>query len=135
MEASSSKSRRGEHGLAFVFCASLSAFMIGHLIYNRSTFSDAGDWIMLGGGIWFLLWAILSLFAMRNNWGDEQFARFDRISETVGYVVLAPVALIAIALIAVLAGVALFSAFGWFATIPSWAAVIIVLLVLIYLKK
>ena len=32
------------------------------------------------------------------------------------------------------AGFALFSAFGWLATIPSWAAVIILLLVLIYLK-
>jgi hypothetical protein len=52
----------------------------------------------------------------------------------VGYVLLVPVALIVAALVAVLAGVALFSAFGWLATIPSWAAVIIVLLVLIYLK-
>jgi hypothetical protein len=131
---SSDKSRRGEHGLAFAFCAFLSAFMIGHLIYNRSTFSDAADWIMLGGGIWFSLWAILSFFAMLNNWGDEQFARFDRITETVARVVLAPVALIVAALVAVLVGVALFSAFGWLATIPSWAAVIIVLLVLIYFK-
>ena len=49
---------------------------------------------------------------------------------TLGYVVLAPIALI----VAVFAGLALFSVFGWLATIPSWAAVIIVLLVLIYLK-
>jgi hypothetical protein len=69
---------------------------------------------------------------MWNNWSVEQTDRiFDRIAQTLGYVVLAPIALI---IVAVLAGVALFSAFGWLATIPSWAAVIIVLLVLIYLR-
>jgi hypothetical protein len=50
-------------------------------------------------------------------------------------VVLAPVALIVAGLVAALFGIVLYSAFGWLATIPSWAAVIIVLLVLIYLKK
>jgi hypothetical protein len=45
------------------------------------------------------------------------------------YIVLAPIILIGIAY----AGIALYSKFGWLATIPSWAAAVIVLLLLIYL--
>ena len=48
-----------------------------------------------------------------------------------GISLVAAVALVAIAV----AGFALYSSFGWMGTIPSWAAVIIVLLLLIYLKK
>jgi hypothetical protein len=55
--------------------------------------------------------SIISFFAMRNNWSDEEA---DRITmRTLGFVVLSPIALF----VAVLAGVALFSAFGWLATI------------------
>jgi hypothetical protein len=107
----------------------LFSFEIGYLFYDPPTFSSLKDWIILGGAIFFPIMAILSFFAIRNNWTDEQA---DRITmRTLGYVVLAPISLILV----VLAGFGLFSAFGWLASIPSWAAVIIILLVLIYLKK
>ena len=47
-----------------------------------------------------------------------------------GYILLAPIIFVG----AVIASVALYSTFGWFATIPLWAAAIIVLLLLIYMK-
>jgi hypothetical protein len=127
-QASSDSKRQREQFKIFACFVFFSALEIGYLFYMQPTFSTLGDWTILGGAIFFPIMAILSFFAMRNNWSDEQA---DRITmRTLGYVVLAPIALI----VAVLVGIALFSAFGWFATIPSWAAVIIVLLVLIYLK-
>jgi hypothetical protein len=73
--------------------------------------------------------AIISWRSMRNNWAAEK--EDQTIMRTLGYILLAPILLV----LAVIAGFALFSAFGWLATIPSWAAVIIILLVLIYVKK
>jgi hypothetical protein len=105
--------------------------MIGHLFYNPPSFSTPGGWIVVGATVWFSIWAIFCLFAIRNNWSVEQTDRiFDQITRPVGYVLFVPLALIVV----VLAGIVLFPAFGWLATIPSWAAVIIVLLVLIYLR-
>jgi hypothetical protein len=70
---------------------------------------------------------------MRNNWTTEQEEQ--ALTRTFSFAIWAPIVLVIALIVAVLVGIALFSAFGWFATIPSWAAVIIVLLVLIYLKK
>jgi ABC-type branched-subunit amino acid transport system permease subunit len=77
--------------------------------------------------------AIIALCGLLNGWTAEQEDK--ALGRTMSFVVFAPVTLIVAALVAVLFGIVLFSAFGWLASIPTWAAVIIVLLVLIYLKK
>jgi hypothetical protein len=105
-----------------------SVLEIGYLLYSRLTFTVWRDWIFLGGAVLFSIMTIISWRSMRNNRTAEQEDR--AVTLTFGYIVAGPIIL----LIAVLAGFALFSMFGWLATIPSWAAVIIVLLVLIYLK-
>jgi protein-S-isoprenylcysteine O-methyltransferase Ste14 len=112
----------------FVFLF-FSIFEIGYLIYSPPTFSTWRDWIIVAGAILFPIMATISWRSMRNNWSTDK--EDQTIMQTLGYIVLAPI----LVLIIVIAGFALFSAFGWFATIPSWAAVIIILLVLIYLKK
>ena len=112
-QASSDTKRRREQFTAFVGFVLFSAFEIGYLFYNPPTFSNLKDWIIVGGAIVFPIMAILSFFAMRNDWSDEQADRI--IIRTFGYVVLAPIALI----VAVLAGIMLFSAFGWLAAIGS----------------
>ena len=122
------KRRLGQY-ITFAIFVFFSALEIAGLFYQPPTFSTLKDWIVVGGAIFFPIMAIISFRVLRNNWTDEQI---DQVTmRTLGYVVLVPVAIVA----AVLVGIALFSAFGWLATIPSWAAVIIVLLVLIYLKK
>ena len=66
---------------------------------------------------------------MRNNWTAEQE---DQVAtRTLGWIVAGPILLV----VFIVAGLVLFSMFGWLATVPSWAGVIIILLVLIYLKK
>jgi hypothetical protein len=125
------KRQQGQFASFAVF-AFISAFWIGYLFYHPPTFSTIGDWIIVGAAIFFSIMAIAALCGMLNNWTSEQ--EDQAIGRTLGYVVLAPIALIVVALVAVLAGIVLFPAFGWLATIPSWAAVIIVLLVLIYLR-
>jgi hypothetical protein len=125
--------RRQGRFTSFVLFALISAFWAGYLFYHPPTFSTVGDWVIVAGAIFFAIWAITALCGMLNGWTAEQEDK--ALGRTMGFVVFAPVALVVAALVAGLAGVTLFSTFGWLATIPSWAAVIIVLLVLIYLKK
>jgi hypothetical protein len=124
----SAKQRREKRNqfLGFVF---FSVFELGYLFFSRPTFSSLVDWLILAGAIFFPIMALISWRSMRNDWSVEK--EDQTFTRTFGYIVLAPILLV----VAVIAGFALFSAFGWLATIPSWAAVIIVLLVLIYLKK
>jgi uncharacterized protein YacL len=126
------KRRQGQFA-SFVLFALVSAFWVGYLFYHPPTFSTVGDWVIVAGAIFFSIMAITALCGMLNGWTAEQEDK--ALGRTMGFVVFAPVALIVAALVAAVFGIILFSAFGWLATIPSWAAVIIVLLVLIYLKK
>jgi hypothetical protein len=82
-------------------------------------------------GIVLVVWSWKKLGTERQ---ERLLTVFGSVVRLVRFVVLAPIVLIIVLIAAVLVGWGLFSAFGWFATIPSWAAVIIVLLVLIYLK-
>ena len=107
----------------FVF---FSIFLIGYLFFRPPTFSNLGDWIIVGGAFLTPVLALISWLSIRNDWSVQKEEQTSM--RTLGYIVLAPVLL----LMALIAGFALYSAF---ATIPSWAAVIIILLALIYLKK
>jgi hypothetical protein len=130
MEADTSEGKQRREKLyqllVFVF---FSVFEISYLLYSQPTFSKLGDWIILGGAFFFPIMALISWRSIRNDWSAEK--EDQTITRTFGSIVLAPILLV----VAVVAGFALFSAFGWLATIPSWAAVIIILLVLIYFKK
>jgi len=100
-----------------------------YLFYNPPTFTILRDWIITGGVVLFFMMAVISFRSLRNDWTPE---REDQATNRgFGFLALLAVAPVLI----VIAGVVLFPSFSWFATIPSWAAVIIVLLVLIYLKK
>jgi hypothetical protein len=121
--------RRREQWSTFFGFVAFSIFEIGYLIWQPPTFALLRDWIILGGAIFFPIMAVISYVSLCKSWTPQQEDR--ATTRTLGFIFLAPVALVGI----VLAGFMLFSAFGWFATIPSWAAVIIMLLVLIYLKK
>ena len=116
----------------FLWFLFFSVLEIGGLIWLWPRLSAIGVWFIVAGIILFLTMAVVSWRSMRNTWTAEQ--EDHAATRVLGYVFLGPVALVAFLVAFVLAGAALYSIFGWFATIPSWAAVIIVLLVLIYLK-
>jgi hypothetical protein len=103
-----------------------SVLTIGYLVWRQPGFTGHG-FFLAAGAIVFSLMTVLSWRSMRLGWTVEQEDRATR--RTLSYLFLPPVVLAAV----VLAGIALYFAFGWLATIPS-SAIIIVLLVLIYLK-
>lgn len=112
------------------FCTFLgfSALEISHFVFNGIKLEKVGDWIILVGAVLFPIMTIVSWRSLRNNWTAEEEDR--AATRTLGYIVLIPIILVAV----IVTGYALFSLYGWLATIPSWAAVIILLLILIYLK-
>jgi hypothetical protein len=116
--------RRRERHFTFLGFLLFSVLYIAFLVYLPPKFVGWRDWIPVAGAIFFPLMALLSWLSMRNDWSVEKEEQ--TIMRTLGYIVLAPVLLV----VAIIVGLALYSAFGWFATIPSWAAVIIVLLLL-----
>jgi hypothetical protein len=126
-EAAEAEWRR-ERRNSFWTWAGLSVLVIGYLIWKPPTFSTWRDWFIVGGAIFFPVLAIVSFISMRKEWTPHQEDWVFR--RTLGYMILGPILLVAI----VIGGILLYSAFGWLGTIPSWAAVIIVLLVLILLK-
>ena len=111
----------------FFWLLFFSVLTIGYLVRRQPGFTNYG-FFLAAGAIVFSLMTVLSWRSMRKGWTVEQEDRAAK--RALSYLFLTPVVLAAV----VLAGIALYSAFGWLATIPSWAAVIIVLLVLIYLK-
>ena len=119
-------SRHRELRKQFLAFLAFSVFEIGYLVIHGVKLETVRDWIILLGAIFFPICALLSFFAMQRQWSAEQEDRV--FTRTLGWIVLGPIVLI-------LAGVGLYAAFGWFAAIPSWAAVIIVLLVLLLAKK
>jgi uncharacterized membrane protein YdjX (TVP38/TMEM64 family) len=121
--------RRSDYWLALVVFLFLSFLAMFVLSSQPTDFSRWRYWIIAGGAVFFPIFALITLLAIVFDWSN---AKTDRTLKWMfGLIILVPLSLIA----AVVGGYFLLSAFGWFATIPSWAAVIIVLLLLIYLKK
>ena len=121
-------SRRWGQIFALLFSLSFSALEIGVLIFAPPKFDHWTDWLIVGGAILFPIMAIFLFISMLAGWSAEREEQ--AFTRTIGCIFLTPVVLIIVAV----AGFALYSAFGWLGTIPTWAAVIIVLLVLILLK-
>jgi hypothetical protein len=120
-----SKSLFENRKVQFLGFVGFLAANIGYMVYK-----GAADWIPIAGCVLFSTMAVVSFLSLRNDWSVEKEEQ--TIMRTFGYIVLVPVLL----LVAIIAGFVLYSTFdSVFATIPSWAAVIIVLLILIYLKK
>jgi peptidoglycan/LPS O-acetylase OafA/YrhL len=118
---------RRRQQLGVVACFGLfSLLSIWVLVYRTPTFVNWRDWITVLAAFFFPLLTFLSLLSLWRGWSADHEERI--VLRTLGYIVVTPVILLAV----IIGG---YFAFGWFATIPSWAAVVIVLLVLIYLKK
>jgi len=82
--------------------------------------SDWRDWLIVGGAIFFPLFTVFSWRVWRNDWSPE---RSDQAAGRLfGWLFVTPFIIWA-----------LFLVVGWFATIPVWATVIIMLLFLILL--
>ena len=101
-----------------------SALEIWVLVYGNLTFEKWKDWLFVLGAFMF---PILALVSAHNLTRDERLQGVSRkLALLVKWVLAAPFALVVIAATIWL----LISIFGWFASIPGWAAVIIVILLL-----
>lgn len=94
------------------------------LVYGNLTFEKWKDWLIVFGAFMFPVLALVSAHSLTKDTRLQGINR--KLAVYVKWVLAAPFALIAITLAMWL----LFSIFGWFASIPGWAAVIIILLFL-----
>ena len=105
--------------LGFVAISALEIFVLFEYSLPPSTFKD---WIIFGGAILFPVGAILSLIGILKNWSVEESD--NAFSKTFGLILATPFIIALLGFIVWL----LYNFVGWLATIPLWAAVIIVLL-------
>ena len=92
------------------------------LFFGNLTFERWKDWIIVGGAFFFPLMALRSASSLAND--SRLTDPSKNLALAIKWLLAAPFVLIGL----VIAGWALYSIFGWFATIPSWAAVIILIL-------
>jgi hypothetical protein len=95
------------------------------LFYKNPDFNQPRNWLIIVGAILFPFMTVQALRDLKHDWSEEEQNRQ----------VLGPIFwTLRIALVIVCVGLLALAAiwlFGWFGSIPSWAAVIIVLLSLI----
>lgn len=99
-----------------------SIFELWSLFYGNLTFEHWKDWLIVGGAFFFPIMALISA---------GNLAHDTRLVGPIKTVVLGFMWLLALPFVLIalaITGWALYSIFGWFATIPVWAAVIILLL-------
>lgn len=101
-----------------------SALEVWVLIYGNLTFEKWRDWLFILGAFMFPLLALTSSHAITEDIRLQGTAR--KVAVFLKWILAAPFALIAVAVAIWL----LSSVVGWFASIPGWAAVIIILLLL-----
>lgn len=92
------------------------------LFFGNLTFDRWKDWIILCGAFFFPFMALISAGSLAND--SRLTGPRKNLALVLKWLLAAPFALVGLAI----AGWALYSTFGWFATIPSWAAVIILIL-------
>ncbi len=112
----------------FVYLAG-SAFLISVLVDSKLNFSNWGDWFLVLGTIISMVYTVIAGLSLVRDWSDtEENLAVLAGEKTMSWLIGAP--------IIVLVGVWLLgSVVGWFSSIPSWAAVIIALLVLLLLRR
>lgn len=107
-----------------LFWLGFSVLGIWALIYGNLTFEKWKDWLIVGTAFYFPLMAFDSA---RNLESDPRVVGMAKsIARMCQWILAAPFVIVALSV----AGWLLFSFFGWLATIPAWAAVIIILLLL-----
>src|SRR5882672_12686935 len=117
-----SKETPKEKWINFLAFVGFSALEIGVLIWGNLTFQKWRDWVIVAGALFFPILAMISLRGIRNDWTNEESDR--AFWKVFGWLFALPFILGAVAVAIWI----LFVFFGWLATIPGWAAVIIILL-------
>lgn len=121
---SSRSETRREKLTFFILFLGFSILEVAVLAFSHPTFEKWGDWMIAGGALLFPILTVLSWKSLISNWSVEESDH--AVGKVFGWIIAAPVIVAAL----VLVGWALFSFLGWLATIPVWAAVIIILLLL-----
>lgn len=125
-EQSPIKATGHEKWTTFVVFLVFSALEIGLLVFGELDFTKWRDWLIVVGAIFCPVLTVIAGVALVKDWSIEKSDRV--LNRTLGCLIGAP--------IATLVGVwVLTSFFGWFSTIPLWAAVIIVLLVILISRR
>ena len=101
-----------------------SVLEIWVLFYGNLTFERWKDWLIVGGAFFFPIMALISAGNLAHD--SRLVGPLKTLVSGFMWLLALPFALIALGIV----GWAMFSIFGWFATIPTWAAVIILLLLL-----
>lgn len=104
----------------------LAAISIAALLGDDSIYWTWKDWAIVVAAIIFPAWAIVAIIGAWRRWDEEEISA--KTTKVVAWIIGLPIAL-------ALGYYALTSTSDWLKTIPSWAAVIIVLLFLILMKR
>lgn len=125
-EQTPSKEMRRTKWMTFFIFLAFSGLEISLVLLGKVEFVKWTDWLIVGGAIFFPVLTVIAGLDLVKDWSSQEA---DRITmRTLGWMVAAP--------IAALVGLwVITSLFGWFSGIPSWAAVIIVLLVILIIRR
>ena len=120
--AAEDRKRKREKWNQFAWFVGFSLLEIGVLTFTKLDFDHWRSRLFVFGAVFFPAMAVLSYFDARGDWSTE---KSDHIfSRAIGWILGGPILLVGgLCLIIVV--------FGWLGSIPSWAAVIIVLLIAI----
>lgn len=114
-------------GIFFLGFAALEAWLFQSGELDRR--AEWLTWLVGLGAIGFFAAGLFSLVAWAKNWNADETEKTGQ--DLLGCAVAIPFVVVGVLIAAWL----LFSALGWLTSIPAWAGVIIVLLVLVLLKK
>lgn len=128
-QEASLKEKWGSFG--FFFGVSLLEVLL--LLTEVVSIANWMGWLILTSAIIFSIMSVISLISIINHWSIEKEESI--VEKIMGFLVGTPVVLVLILVAIALLVWAAISVFGWFGSIPSWAAVIIVLLILLLFKR
>ena len=113
-----------EKWVTFLTFVGFSILDVWILISVNLNFAKLGDWIIVGGALFFPVMTAISWKSLVNNWSVEKSDR--AFARLIGWVIGAPAFYAAI----ILAIWVLFSFFGWLQTIQLGAIGIIIILLM-----
>lgn len=122
------KKEKRENIFSIIFLSALYAafsytYFSGRLDIKDGWFEDYGIPIAI---VFFSVMLVVFWIGLLRGWSNQRTE--DAVVKSMGWLLASPV-------LALIIGVPLYFAFSYLATIPSWAAIIIVLLVFLILKK
>lgn len=104
----------------------LTAFVEAVAWNTQFNASDWGTWLLFGAAFILPIWAITSVLGAWRRWEEEEIS--SRAWKALGWIIGIPIVL----------GIGIYafsSVSDWFKTIPSWAGVIIILLVILVFQR